>query len=340
MFILSVLALAIGAGTAGCPGPPVPGNCVAFRNLGGLAGQPSVVNVFFQLTTCSGEPLAGITADQYRIREDGQEVSVFESQQQYTTTPRCFTSATVLMLDMSGSILASGSLPALQEAATQFAAIVAETQPVVLLTFDGRANVEVLSTATDDIAALTASIASLSQYEVVDVSTNLNGAVVQGLDVLDDVLGVGQEPRSLRLGTLVVFTDGTDQAARVSDSEAVLDARESEHDVYTVGLGGETDQAHLRSLGKSGSYFADNVNALSEAFGRAAQDIRNAANSYYELSYCTPKRAGAHTLELTLRGSTGSLTFQFDADGFEGGCTPTNLADAPCSPDVDEADDP
>jgi len=338
--MLGLLTLALGVATTGCPGPGVPDNCVTFRNLGGLAGPPSVVNIFFQLTTCSGAPLAGITADEYRIYEDGQEVSVFESQQQYTTTPRCFTSATVLMLDMSGSILASGNLPALQEAATQFATMVAATQPVVLLTFDGRVDVQVLSTATNDVAALTASIASLSQYEVVDVSTNLNGAVVQGLDLLDDVLGVGQEPRSLRLGTLVVFTDGTDQAARVSDTEAVQDARESEHDVYTVGLGGEIDQSHLQSLGKSGWYFADNVDGLSEAFGRAAEDIQNAANSYYELSYCTPKRAGTHTLELTLRGSTGSLTFQFNADGFQGGCNPTNLVDEPCSPEVVEGDIP
>jgi len=337
-----VLAVAVFIGVAGCPSDPIAprANCASFRNLGGLAGEPSVVNVFFQLTTCTGKPLAGITAEEYLIREDGQEVSLFESQQQYTTTPRCYTSAAVLMLDLSGSILASGNLPALQEAATQFATIVAPSQPVVLLTFDGRSEVQVLNEATDDVDELAASIASLSTYQVVDVSTNLNGAVVQGLAMLDQVLAVDQAQSALRLGTLVVFTDGTDQAARVSDAEAVAQTQASEHDVYTLGLGVEIDPSHLQALGKSGSYFADNVEGLSEAFDRAAQDIQNAANSYYELSYCTPKRAGTHTLELSLRGWSGSLTYQFNADGFEGGCNPLSLVDAPCTPPSNAPDDP
>ena len=93
-FVAALLFLPVIMALMGCPSAPF-GNCVEFTNLGGVAGPPSVVNVFFRLTTCNGQPLAGITADEYLIRENGREVSIFESQQQYITRPRCSTSATV-----------------------------------------------------------------------------------------------------------------------------------------------------------------------------------------------------------------------------------------------------
>lgn len=335
IFIRSILVAAVACAVScdGTPGRLAP-NCVEFRSLGAVARAPSVVNLFFQLSTCDGDPLAGVTAERFLIQENGREVSVFESQQQYTTTPRCFESASVLMFDMSGSILSSGALPALQEAATAFAARVAAQQPVAMYTFDGRVSAELLIDFTSDADALAGAIASLSDYQTVDNSTNLNGAVGQGVSVLDQALSSAAQG-SLRSGTLVIFTDGSDQAARVSDEQAVAVARATEHDVYTLGLGSEIDRNHLRNIGRSGRYFADDIDELNAAFDRAARDIENAANSYYELAYCTPKRAGSHTLELSLRGFSGDLRFQFNAEGFSGGCTPTALLGDECTLDVD-----
>ena len=66
-----------------------------------------------------------------------------------------------------------------------------------------------------------------------------------------------------------------------------------------------------------------NLNILIQATSlnqRTAQEIRDKSNSYYILSYCSPKRKLNHTLTLQLKGMTGELKFSFTADNFTGGC--------------------
>ena len=304
-------------------------SCVSFDLLNGETLPPSVVKLYFQLSTCDGDPLVGIQPGQFRIEEDGTEVSVYESKQGYSPEPRPFELAAVLLLDMSGSILESGNLSPLQQAAKAFVQTVAPDQSVAVYTFDGRAHLQLLADFTADVNALKAVIDSLSGYQVVDESTNLNGAVVRGLDVLDDERD-SVDPDALFTGALIVFTDGTDQAARTSDSHAVSAASDSSHSVYTIGLGGEVDRDHLESIGKDGTYIADDVNALEAVFASAASDIEAMAQSYYILAYCSPKRAGDHTLELSLRDATGSVTYGFDAHWFAGGCSPDDFLGDRC----------
>jgi hypothetical protein len=225
---------------------------------------------------------------------------------------------------MSGSILESGSLPDLQAAAIGFVESVVAEQTIAIYTFDGRAHMQLLVDFTNDIAVLRTAIESLSEYEVVDRSTNLNGAVVEGLDIVDAELGTLDDV-DIKGGSLVLFTDGTDQAARVSDEAAIVAASSSPDRIYTIGLGGEIDADTLTVIGKDGRFISDDVQTLHEVFGQAAAAIRGAAQSYYILAYCSPKRSGTHRLELSLEGLTGSTTYDFAADGFEGGCTPDDF---------------
>ena len=313
-------------------------SCVSFNRLNGETRQPSVVKLYFQLKTCDGDPLAGIQPEKFLIKEDGTEVSVYESDQGYAPDTRKFQLATVLLLDMSGSILESGNLPPLQQAAKAFVQTVASGQSIAIYTFDGRADLQLLVDFTESVSDLKAGIDSLSSYEVVDKSTNLNGAVLQGLDVLDNKEN-SLSSGVLFAGSLAVFTDGTDQAARVSDSQAASAASSSSFNVYTIGLGGEVDRDHLEDVGKDGSYIADDVNTLDSVFSDAASDIEAMAESYYILAYCSPKRAGYHELELSLRESSGSTTYDFDADGFEGGCSPDDFLGDPTTPDGVECND-
>ena len=309
-------------------------NCASFRLLNGETSKPAVVKLYFQLKTCDGVPVAGMAPEDFVIKEDGKDVSIYESDQKTITDPKSFKLATVLLVDMSGSILASGSLPSLQQAARAFVSTVGSGQSTAIYTFDGRADLQPLVDFTEDVEALKAGIDSLSAYEVVDKSTNLNGAILNGLGVLDQIKQQHEGAGVLFAGSLAVFTDGTDQAGRVSDGQAVSATQSTEHAVFSIGLGGEVDQGHLSSLGKEGAYFADDVDALESTFVQAATDIEALAKSYYILAYCSPKRAGSHTIELSLVGSNGSLDYPFGADGFEGGCSPDDFLVDPstCEP--------
>ena len=83
--------------------------------------------------------------------------------------------------------------------------------------FDGRPTLQTLIGFTRDHDDLTAAITSLDDYEVLDPSTNLNGAIVSGLEVLDSI--AVSDPDSMVGASMVVFTDGADMAGYVTNEE-------------------------------------------------------------------------------------------------------------------------
>ena len=84
--------------------------CLQFDLLEGRAQQPSNIYLLFSVETCIGNPKAGISAEEFEIYEDGELISAFESDQTILPRPRLYTLATVLLLDLSGSILESDTL--------------------------------------------------------------------------------------------------------------------------------------------------------------------------------------------------------------------------------------
>ena len=81
---------------------------------------------------------------------------------------------------------------------------------------------------------------SLATFKPKDPSTNLHGAVAKGLETLKSELAHAEHP--LRFGTLVVFTDGTDHAGRVSRDDMMKAVNESEYDIFAIGLGAEISE--------------------------------------------------------------------------------------------------
>jgi hypothetical protein len=217
---------------------------------------------------------------------------------------------------------------------------------MAIYAFDGREAPTPVVEFTSDPAALKAGLERLSTPECshnsdcagftdrrscagwlcVDDSTNLNGAVVQGLERLERERAADKEV-PFQESALVVFTDGTDQAARVTREAALTAVGASRSHVFTIGLGTETDQRALETLGKDGFQPAAQLSELSGAFFRIGERITSLANRFYLLEYCSPKRSGTHSLEVVAAWTSpegtplkGSLTRRFDATGFESGC--------------------
>lgn len=309
---------------------------------------PSRVSWLFRVDTCRGDAVNGLTATEFEIYEDGKKVSAFESQQRIAPKGERFRLYSVVLLDLSGSLLRSGDFPALQRASIEYldAVGVNDGHVVQVMTFDGRAEPQVLVPFTSNLATLKAGISSLSAAECgvssdcfayadrrtcagwrcVDDSTNLNGAVVKSLAVLD--AAVSQSGVSWRDGALVLFTDGTDQAARVSAAEALEAVRKSAQHVFSVGLGGEIDADALRAMGKDGTWPVAKAEELSAAFTEIAKRVSSLANRFYVLEYCSPKRSGKHELKVLATAETerdgrlsGQLSSEFDATGFTSGCS-------------------
>src|SRR6516165_10521192 len=82
--------------------------------------KPSNVAVYFTVDTFTGEPVPGLTAEQFHIYEDDKLVSPFESKQTILNPEVAAIHYTLLLVDMSGSVTQSGQLPALQDAVNKF----------------------------------------------------------------------------------------------------------------------------------------------------------------------------------------------------------------------------
>ena len=287
---------------------------------------PARVLVTFQLTDQDGQPVPDVPVGAFEILDNGESDSGFESSKAFQPKPGRFQTSVALLVDMSGSITGSDALASLRTAAEAFVdkALEAPGVAVGVWWFDGETDIVELVAFTDEADSLKAAIQGLSEDITRDNSTNLNGAIQQGIGVVEDRMVEGAASGITQTGALVIFTDGSDQASRVPASEALAAVEASEIAVYSIGLRGEIDESFLTTIGRSGSAFADNSDALLSEFSGVGDQIEAFANSFYVLAYCSPRRAGLAN-QLTIRadfeGRRGEATTTYAAVNFTGGCT-------------------
>ena len=292
-----------------------------------VAELPSRVTIGFTVETNTGDPVPGLLEPNFEISEDAEPLSVSESQLRILPTPRGIAFFAVILLDLSGSVRAE--LPRLQSAAQGLIAALPSNLSVAIYTFDGRREIQERLAFTQNRTAMQAAIDGLASVPAVDPSTNLYGAVVEGINVINtrrqSALGSGAAVS----GFLVTFTDGTDRAGLRSATEARLAVRTARGEpfnyaAFTIGLGNEINRGELATLGPDGFEFADDATRLNAAFAAIGQRLDALSRHYYVLSYCSPKRAGSHrlTIRASQGGLSGRLTSNFSAANFRGGCVP------------------
>lgn len=303
---LVFLAVALGAACAGNRG-------LRLTLIDASVQRPSNIAVYFTVETSRGEPVAGLSAEQFRILEDGQPVSVLESKQTILNPEVAAAHHLLLLIDMSGSVASSGDVPVVMDAARSFEARVAKYQKVSIYAFDGSPGIHRL-----------ASVDALGSFQPRDPSTNLNGAILEGIKVLRGQMRGSSLP--LTFGTLVVFTDGTDRAGRVPREKLHEGlALAGDLDLLVIGVGAELDEGELQAIGRDGAILSKDRAQIAQSFETAAARVEAYSRRYYLLGYCTPARAGAHEvrIETSVNGEDGGLAYKFNANGFGPDCDPT-----------------
>lgn len=292
------------------------------RRIEAAHRKPSNVAVFFSVETDEGDPVAALLASDFRIYEDGKLVSVDESRQTILNPEIAAAHYTLLLVDMSASVTASDQVERIVRAADEFIKRIEAHQHVAVYAFDGSKALHEISPFTTSGTQARRSVERLADFHTRDPSTNLHGGVVRSLDLLDKAVARSKVP--LRFGTLVVFTDGTDRAARVSFQEMIDRIEVAEHELFAIGVGNEIDDATLSRIGRSGYIRVDDDASLVEAFSELGERIVRFKSRYYLLSYCSPARAGQHAVRVEARteDAEGQLEYSFDARGFDAGCDP------------------
>jgi von Willebrand factor type A domain len=281
--------------------------------------KPSNVAVYFTVDTRGGEPVANLAPQDFRIFEDGQPVSMLESKQTILQPEVAAIHYTLLLVDMSGSVVDSGDMPALIQAASSFGERVGPYQKVAVYTFDGSPHLAPLVGFGGNVRA---GINALGSRRPRDPSTNLNGAVIEGVKVLTQQME--RAPVPLRFGTLVVFTDGTDRAHRASPEDVTRALDHAGFETYVIGVGQEVDRGQLSRIGRSGTFASQSRGDVQRGFDEIGARIEAASKRYYLLSYCSPSRAGEHEVEIEARGrgTAGRMSYRFNAAGFGPTCDP------------------
>jgi hypothetical protein len=280
--------------------------------------RPSNIAVYFTVDTADGDPVPGLTAEQFRIYEDGSPVSVLESKQTILNPEVAATHYTLLLIDMSGSVTESGDVPVIVQSAKSFSDRVQKYQKVAIYVFDGSPDIQQIS----GFGASTAAADRLTTFKPRDPSTNLNGAILEGLKILHAQLRASSTP--LTFGTLVVFTDGTDRAQRVTHDQLHKELANKDVDMMAIGVGAEIDAKELRTIGHDGAIVSKDRAQIAASFEKAAARIEAFSKRYYLLGYCSPARAGEHIvrIEANVGGKHGAQEYKFDARGFGPNCDP------------------
>ena len=336
------------------------GECALVRVLETRTNVPTKasVAVFFAVDSCEGEPIVGLGQGDFVVLEDDKPVSEAESQATIIAAKGTEVYLS-LVLDSSPSVAASGSL---DEAVTAAKALV--DQVMGQTSGPGlRVSLSLFSKSLNTVVPFTTSKSEVLQ--ALDVmaqgvpgasnTTNLYGALV-------DAIGASEAAQAARkqamfggvftVGQIVVFTDGSDQAALVSQEAAQGAVDDTLDDVVTISLGGEVEPEVLAALGKNGYFAASDANALAGVFAAVSQRVADLQKRVYLLGYCSPKLAGTHSLTVDVLGGQGqsapvpfnaalfgvlggpecsSALFQSACDGFEcgglgcGGCAPDDV---------------
>jgi hypothetical protein len=215
-----------------------------------------------------------------------------------------------------------------------FAERVLKTQPVSVYAFDGRPELRPVIELARGATLSKSELQRMVKMEPRDPSRNLHGAVRLGLERLDGLLaGTGAR---VPVGTLVVFAGGPDLAGIVSEDETGRALRTSPHAVITIAVSTpEQPGRALREEPRDSFVNAHDLETFSLAFEEAAHEVQREYERHYLLAYCSPARAGKRQLRLDLRlarkteEERGSLSVEFDADGFTAGCDPRAVPSFP-----------
>lgn len=297
---------------------------------------PGKVSIFFKVSDTEGNPVPGLTADQFTIYEQGRNddcfntISTSESAARISPNSQIFSNNTILVLDLSNSVLSS-SLEELKTASVSFVdnvmpATTQESFKMAIYWFDGENELHLLNPITADKTELITAIEGITEDISNDPSTDLYGAVIKATDIASELLSDSTQGGKIAAVSVVIFTDGTDQASRFTQEAAQKKVDEANPNIafFTIGLGSEIDTEVLTAIGKTFSVFAGNKEELETTFNDISFRVSEQANSFYLFEYCSPKRDGSGENNLAIQVKNGSLEgavqTKFSANGFTGGC--------------------
>ncbi|MBU0986331.1 MAG: VWA domain-containing protein, partial [Proteobacteria bacterium] len=258
------------------------------------------VRVYVIVTTDGGKPIAGLSAANFDILEDGRKVAI--DAVSLATDPM----AVVLAVDTSGSMQATDksgqtSMAAAKKAAVNFVSMLAKEDQTALFSFNNEPMLK-MDFSNDHQAAVDA---------VNLLAARPNAATCLYDTAFDAVKKAAEIPRGRR--AVILLTDGKDEKAgntcSMHNANDVIDIATTKSirvPIYTIGVGPNVD---ARELGRISSFtggrslMATSLSDLQEFYQIIAHQLKN----QYLVTYTSRTPSGEHSLVLKVEheGSRG-----------------------------------
>jgi Ca-activated chloride channel family protein len=270
------------------------------------------VTVYVSATNAAGEPV-GVDANKIQISENGKAMNT-----KYAGgSGEIGSLTTLLVMDVSGSMMQAGKLRSAKEAARAYVEQMRPGDQAGLVTFNTK--VRYVQPLTTDLKKLTAAIDKLNAYE----DTSMYDALAQGTQILKDVPG---------RKAIIVLTDGLDNLSKNTPDDVIEGIGPIGLSISTIGLGDPKktginsglDEKGLRTFSERAggiySYANDpaTLQGLYQLYARALQ-------SEYRVVYTSPStlRDGANrTLSVSLARASGVASSSVDVQYNPGGVLP------------------
>jgi hypothetical protein len=286
-----------GAGGAPAPGLAFP---LTLTPIGSPLATTAHVSLYFNTFDANNEPVGGLTTTDFVAKEDGAAIDVFESAFQVTKPKGALVIPTVLLLDLSRSVVEAGALDELKQAADRIIDDLDPAQRLAIATF--AQDITLRQSFTTDKAALHATIEGITKQD--GVTTNLYGALISAYGLWQDGFRKydpdATEPQ-LVAGLMIPISDGSD-TADLATLDDVLTARGTKRTIFI--RVGEDNASVPKQIANAGVITAaGGFSDLTTAVDAATARIAALNDAIYAAEYCSPKRAGSHELVFTVKGN-------------------------------------
>jgi Ca-activated chloride channel homolog len=230
-----------------------------------FASGVNVVEVYVTATDQKGEPVTGLTKDDFVVRENG------EPQQVTTFAEGEFPLAAAIALDRSFS-MAKDRLAVAKSAARVFLGELRPTDESMIIGIGSE--VEVIAPRSTD---RTAQYAALNRIDAFG-TTSLHDAIITALDAMQNAKG---------RRALVLLSDGDDRFSKAAAGDVLNRARRSDVLIYPIALGRERPSlfAELAALTGGRSFHVREPKQLSDTLTAIARELRH----QYLLGYSPAK---------------------------------------------------
>jgi Ca-activated chloride channel family protein len=266
--VLSVVAV---AGLAARQDPPP----VRFSS------QVQLVEVYATVIDSKGEPVTGLSRDDFEVYEDGmrQEISAFAAGE--------FPLTAVLGVDRSWS-MAGDRLRLAKQASQSFIRALRTDDRTMVMAINNEA--EIVAPLTMDRAGQIRAIEGLDPWS----TTALHDSLITALDRLE-----GETGRQ----AIVVFSDGVDRYSQASSSDVVERARRSNSLIYPIAFGRERPAvlAELAVVTGGRSFLLRDVKELDKTLADIARELRHQYLIGYTPSPAVGGAPGWRSIRVTTR---------------------------------------